>query len=319
MSKLSNTNGLNSLIKIPEITVVIPIVIVILIGALFSDTFFNAKNILSIFRNVASIGIIAIFMTMLLMSKGLDLSPDAVAALTSVFFAFLLTNYGASLILSIPIVLGISLVIGLANALLILKLKIPSFIVTLGMLYIGKGLATIVAGGSYIMIKQEFAIYSFKILDITMDVFIFIGLAIVADLILRFTVFGRKIKLIGVNSSSAKISGIKTEQITAVLYILTSLSAGLASVLFTMRSGIGTTDCGSSWALQAITACIIGGTSLYGGKGSILGTILGVVFMGIITNLMMIFGIASEWQYVGIGLFMIVGILLGVYRERKLL
>jgi len=314
----SASRGLNKLIMIPEITVAISILTVVIIGTVFSDSFLTARNILNIFRNTASIGIIAIFMTMLLMSRGLDLSPDAVASLSSVMFASLIMKSGFSIGTTTLIVILVSFVIGALNSVLILLMKIPSFIVTLGMMFVGKGLATIVAGGSYILAKRNYPIYSFKLFGVTMDVIILIVIAIAVDLLLRYTVFGRKVKLIGVNSKAARISGINVNIIAATLYILTALASGFASILFTMRSGIGTTDCGTNWALQAITAAVIGGTSLYGGKGTILGTFLGVFFMGLITNIMMIFGIASEWQYVGIGVFMIFGILLNTYREKKL-
>jgi ribose transport system permease protein len=309
-------NIYRNIIKIPEITILIPVILLSIFAVIFTETFFALKNIISIIRNISSIGIVSIFMTMLLMSRGLDLSSDAVAALIGVVFAFLLVKLDLPLGVVIICVIAIAVIVGLLNSIFILRLGIPSIIATLGMLYIGKGLSTVIAGGSYIVIDRQFAIYDFKIFGITIDVFIFIGIAVISDLVLRFTTFGRKVKLIGINANAAKISGINTIQITSILYILTALGAGFASLLFSMRSRIGTIDAGTSWALQAISACVIGGTSLFGGKGSILGTVLGVIFMGIVTNLMILLGIKSEWQYVGIGLFMLLGILLGVYREK---
>ena len=307
------------MIRIPEITVLIPVVVIVILGAFISNNFLTISNFLSMIRNASYIGIVSITVTFLLMSKGLDLSCDGVAAISSVLFAKLLQDIGLSPVLTLLITFAIAGSIGFINAQLITRLDMPSFIVTLGMLSAARGFALIVSNGGYIMIRHAFlSISSLKILGINIDVYIFIAIAVVAHIILKYTNIGRKIKLLGTNVDAATISGIKTIKIRTVLYILTALGACTSGVLFTMRSGMGMNDCGTSWALQSITACVIGGTSIYGGKGSVIGTVLGVLFMVMITNIMMLCGIQAEWQYVGIGMFIVLGVLLQVYRSNKL-
>jgi ribose/xylose/arabinose/galactoside ABC-type transport system permease subunit len=272
-------------------------------------------------RNVSYVGIVAIFMTFLLMSKGLDLSCDSVAALTSILVAFALQYLNLSPILSIGLAVIVSAVIGLINSRLITAFRMPSFIVTLGMLYVAKGSALILSNGGYIMIKNRdyfLSLINKKYFGLTMDIYVFLVIAVGAEFVLRFTSIGRKIILLGTNSDAARISGINTVRIISILYILTSIGASLGAIEFTMRSSIGMIDCGTMWALQAITACVIGGTSIYGGKGSIIGTILGVIFLAEATNIMTLGNIHAEWQNVGLGLFIILGIFLEVFRTQRL-
>lgn len=310
---------LKTAIGIPEVTVLIPVAVALIIGTLASPEFMTTSNIVNLFRNVSYVGVLSIFVTMLLMSKGLDLSCDSVAALTSIIIGTAVMKLGLHPLIGILIGLATAAFIGIISGFLIMKVGMPSFVVTLGMLYVARGLAVVIADGAFIMIKNDFiGVIGTKFLGITLDVYIFIIIAIIADLTLRYTVMGRKIKLVGTNSEAAKICGINTARIGIMLYMLTALAAGIGATMFTMRSSIGMYDCGNSWALQAITACVVGGTSIYGGKGSVLGTVLGVFFMGMITNIMMLCNIQAEWQYVGIGLFMVAGILLEVYRTRKL-
>ena len=310
---------IQDVIRIPEITILFPVMIVILVGISVSPKFLTISNIYTMIRNISYIGIVSIFMTFLLMSKGLDLSCDAVAGFCSIVFAYTMQKLSWSPIVCITTALALSAVIGYANGLLVTKVGIPSFVVTLGMLSIAKGATLILSNGSYIMIHNDFlSISNVKVLGISLDVYAFIIIAIIADILLRYTGAGRKIALLGTNASSAVVAGIRTVKITIILYVAIAVGTGFAALLFTFRSGIGMTDCGTSWALQAITACVIGGTSLYGGSGSILGTIFGVFFMGLLTNIMSLLSIKAEWQYVGIGLFMVLGIVLEVYRSNKL-
>jgi len=308
----------DTIIGVPEITILIPVVLTLILGSFLSPVFLTVTNMMNIIRSVSYYGIIAIFMTKLLMSRSLDLSCDSVAAFSSVLFAWLLMNADVSIPLAIIIALACSVVIGLVNAILIQKFSIPPFVATLGMMFMMRGIALIVSGGGFVMIAGIEMNAENRFLGMTMDVFVFIGLAVLADLVLRFTGTGRKNKLMGTNLEAAKLSGINTIAIATSLHILTAMAASLGGILFTMRSSIGAISVGTGWALQAITGCILGGTSLRGGKGSVLGSVLGVFFMGLVTNLMILYNIRAEWQNVGIGIFMIFGILLEVYRSRKL-
>ena len=316
--KKGNANSVfNLIIGVPEITILIPVVILLVAGSFLSPAFLTQANMINVVRNVSYHGIIAIFMTLLLMSKSLDLSCDSVAAFSSILFAWMLMNTGASILSASLAAIAFSAVAGVVNAILIQKFSLPPFVATLGMMFVMRGIGLIVSDGGFIMITDVAMPAENRFLGITLDVYTFVVLAVLADIVLRFSGSGRKIRLLGTNLIAAKLSGINTVKISIALHILTAMAASLGALLFTMRSSIGTITIGTGWALQAITGCIIGGTSLRGGKGSILGSFLGVLFIGLITNLMMLGGIQAEWQNVGIGIFMIVGILLEVYRSRK--
>lgn len=311
---------LEKFIQIPEITIFVTLIAAFALASLLSPSFLKGDNLLGLVRNVSYIGIIAIFMTLLLMSKGLDLSCDSSAAMSSVIFANAVVNLKMPIIEAIALALGAAFVLGLVNSVFILRANMPSFVVTLGMLNVAKGVGFAISNGFAIsglpIELQKFI--NFKVIGIPLDVIIFIAIAISADFILRFTTSGRKIILIGVNYDTAVLSGIKAKKIITVLYASTALAASLAAIMFTFRSRMGMLDVGTNWSLQAITGCVIGGTSIYGGKGSILGTVLGVIFMGTVTNIMVQTGVSSEWQYVGIGVFMILGILLDLFRSNKM-
>lgn len=311
---------LDKFIQIPEITIFATLIITFAVGSLLSPSFLKVDNLLGLVRNVSYIGIVAIFTTLLLMSKGLDLSCDSSAAMSSVIFANAVINLKMPVIEAIALALGAALLLGFVNSILILRANMPSFVVTLGMLMVAKGVGFAISSGFAIsglpLELQKFI--NLKVSGIPLDVIIFIVIAIGADFVLRFTTSGRKIILIGTNYDTAILSGIKAKKIITMLYIGTALAASFAAIMFTFRARMGMLDVGTNWSLQAITACVIGGTSIYGGTGSILGTVLGVIFMGSITNIMVQTGVSSEWQYVGLGLFMIVGILLDLYRSKKM-
>lgn len=312
-------NIFKKIAKVPEITILVPVMLLIIMGTFISDSFLSVSNFLGMVRNASYIGIVSIFVTFLLMSKGLDLSVDGLAAISSVLFAKLLQEIEMNVLPATLIVFIVAGLIGLINALLITRLGMPSFIVTLGMFSVTRGVALILSNGGYIMIMtQPLSISKMKIFGVNVDVYLFIFIAVISHIILRYSAVGRKIKLLGTNVKTAQVSGLNTTRIRSILYVFTALGACLSGILFTTRSGMGMNDAGTSWALQCITACVIGGTSIDGGKGSILGTVLGVFFMVMITNTMMLSGIQAEWQYVGIGMFIVLGVLLEVYRSNKI-
>jgi ribose transport system permease protein len=311
---------LAAVVRIPEITVLIPVGLLVVVGTIVSREFLTWSNLSSMVRNASYIGIVAVCMTFLLMSRGLDLSCDSVAALTSIVLAYAMQIMNFPPWIAILLAVGVAVLVGILNSQLITGFGMPSFIVTLGMLYIARGISLILSNGGYIMMKtgRDFlAIVNTKLLGLTFDVWIFLMIAVLGECVLRFTGSGRRIVLLGTNAEAARISGIRTVRIVSVLYVMTSVGTSIGAILFTMRSVIGMNDCGTLWALQAITACVIGGTSIYGGRGSIIGTVLGVIFMALVTNIMMLANIQAEWQNVGIGLFIILGILLEVYRSRR--
>lgn len=313
---------LNKVINITEITIIVPFILIFIFGVILSPNFLTVSNWFGILRSASYVGLIAIPVTFLLSSKGLDLSAGTVVGLTAVLFSKFVVEYNVPFFLALLIVVAVASIIGFVNGFLCVNIGIPAFVVTLAMQFSVRGAAYVICQGYNISgIPEKITVYGntrFLFNFVTIEMIALIILAIIADFILRRTAFGRKLLLVGTNDTAANLCAIKVKSIRRGAFMATSMVAAISGVLFTMRSGMGVPSAGTEWDMQAIIACVLGGTSIYGGKGSILGTILGVIFMALVLNIMLIAQISSSWQFVGLGGFMILGIVLDVARSRYL-
>lgn len=303
-------------------------VLILFIGVLAVMTEGNSIqpiNLINIVRQVSAIGIIAVGMTFVIITLGIDLSVGSILALSAVVASSLAQNQSESMKfagLDLPIivaVLGGVLVGGLAgltNGVLIAKFRLAPFIATLGMMSIARGLAYIYSGGrpisnlkdDYNYIGQEY------LFGVPWPVILFLGVAALAHFILNYTKFGRYVYAMGGNEVAARVSGIRIPRVTIVIYTMIGLMSGLAGVLLSARIGSGNPELGTGIELDAITASIIGGTSFKGGIGTIWGTCIGALLIGIINNGLDLLNVSPFMQMVVKGAIIIFAIIID---ERK--
>jgi len=293
------------------------LVVSLVIGAL-EPVFFSPINILNVIRQISIIGIIAIGETMVILLGGIDLSVGAVVAFTGAVAAKLLVETGWAIPLAIAAALVVGLGIGVANGFISRKGGMHPFIVTLGTLSIFRGLTLILAGGRPISGLPETFLWlgGGEIGSIPVPVILFLGLIIAAGFMLSRTTFGRKIYAIGGNEEAARLSGIAVDRIYITAFAIAGLLSGLGGVVLTSRLNSAELVAGQGYELDVIASVVIGGTSLFGGVGSVYGTLVGALLIGVISNGLNLLGVSSYWQLVVKGLVIIIAALIDNLKRR---
>ncbi len=280
--------------------------------------FFARINIINILLSVSLIGIIAVPWSMLCISGGLDISVGSAMGFTAVIIT-LIYNRGINLVLSIIIGLVVAVIVGLINGLLITKVGINSIITTLGMLSILRGAAFIIAGGKGLPIYNEKFRYigMGRIWILPIPVVILIIFFVAGYLVLKYSAYGRNIYVTGGNERAAMVSGINVDWIRISLYMLTTASAGLAGLIFSAQLGQTWPKTGTGYEFAVITAVVLGGVSLAGGKGRISGALLGVLIIGTLTYGLEITGVHSFYITIAQGTILLIAVTIDQLRLRK--
>jgi len=286
--------------------------------SLSTNTFFTSSNLAVVSRQISLSAVIAIGMTLVILMGGIDLSVGSIVAITSVVVGLTMVRANMPIWLSILAGLMMGMLTGYINGILIVKTKVPPFIITLGMMGLARGAALVITKGAsisgfpeqYLPIGQGFL---FKYIPI--PVVIAIVLAIVFHFILTNTTFGRRIYLIGSNEEAALLSGINVNRMKVFLYMGCTTMASVEAVIETSRMSTGQPASGSGYELTAIGAVIIGGASMAGGEGTVLGTMLGAILLGLITNGLILLGISAYWQQVFSGTIIILAVTLDTWRR----
>jgi ribose/xylose/arabinose/galactoside ABC-type transport system permease subunit len=276
-----------------------------------SPFFLSVSNFLNILLASTTIGVLAIAATLILSSAGLDLSIGSVMALAGVVGAYFCVVAELPWFMAIFGALGTGALAGFINGFLVTRTRIPAFIVTLGMLGIARGLSFIIApNGGAIYGLPSIVVYlgQGRPFGIPTPVIILAIVAIAAHYALAYSRFGRHTLAMGDNENAARATGIPVERLRLKLYTLSGLLAGLAGLIFMARVNAGDPVAGINYELAAITAAIIGGTSLFGGKGSILGAMIGALIMGVLQNGLNLLGVQSYYQQVAIGAVLILAV-----------
>ncbi|WP_343247217.1 ABC transporter permease [Diplocloster hominis] len=301
-----------------EPALLIIIIALSLIISIFSPHFLSGTNIISMFVALTVEGIIVLGMVLLLIIAGLDLSVGAVMAFTGVSVAMMI-NKGIPVFLAILAALLLALAIGLLNGFLISEIGLNSFITTLGMMMVVKGLMLVISQGKAVLnMPASFkAIGQGKIAGIQYPIIIMITLVIVMDLLVRHTRFMRQTYYIGSSELASQLNGIHVKKIKMLMYCLSSFFAGLAGVLITARFGNASVTLGDNTAMNVITAAIIGGASLNGGQGTVLGAFLGAVFMQLISTSLNMLNVNMYWQNFVTGAILIIAILIDAVNGKR--
>lgn len=289
--------------------VLIIFIMEILICWIISDKFLMPTNILNILRQIAMTGILAIGMTFVIITGGIDLSVGSIIAMTTVFTAAAVSAkmpIGGAVM--IGILCGVS--IGALNGLGIAYGKMPPFIMTLGTTSIASGIAYLYSNGLPIMLKGDFLqLGNGMIGKVPYVVLYFAALLIFGHILLRHTVFGRHVYSIGSNKEATRLSGINVKSNTMLVYIISGLMAGIAGIIYCSQLGIGTPIAGDGYELTAISAVFVGGASVSGGTGTMWGTFLGAAIIGSLNNIMNLTGVNPFLQTLLSGVIIIVAVL----------
>jgi inositol transport system permease protein len=301
---------------------------VILLSLLTRGTFLQPQNLINVIRQVAAIGIIATGMTFVIIINGIDLSVGSIVAVSAVVSSSLAQTPEASVImypgLQLPVIVAILSgllvggLLGLINGSLIAGFKIAPFIATLGMMTAARGLALIYSNGRPISrLSPSFNfIGQGDFLFVPVPIWILAIVAVGAHVILNFTRFGRHTYAIGGNEQAARVSGIHLNKIKVGIFALSGLLAGLAGIMLAARIGSGNPQLGTGIELDAITAAVIGGTSFNGGVGTIWGTVVGALIIGIINNGLDLLNVSPFMQQVVKGTIIVLAIIIDERKNR---
>lgn len=307
-----------SIFKTREFVIALLLVVASLIISLFAPTFLSWLNIKSVILAVSVNGIIAVGMVLLLAVGEMDLSVGMAMAFTGVICAKLM-KADVPMVLAILIALVISAVIGLLNGFMVAKIGLNSFIVTLGMSSCLQGLMLVISNGSSVSSLPD----SFKnigqgtFLDLQYPVYVLIVIVVAADLLFRNNRGMRQIYYVGSNEKAAKLNGIKISKVKVSTFIAASVLSGLVGIMFAARLGSASVTIGGSTAMDTITACIIGGASLKGGRGTVLGAVLGALFLSILSTALNLLNVNVYWQNFITGAILILAIMIDAFTEYR--
>jgi len=292
------------------------LVVVCVVMTFASDTFLSAGNITNILRQVSINAIIAVGMTLVILTGGIDLSVGAVMALSGTLAAGLMAG-GINGGIGILVCLGVGLGFGLANGAFVAYAKMPPIIVTLATMGIARGLALIYTGGYPISGLPTWMRFfgAGSVLGVQTPIVVMIVVYVVGWVLLERTPFGRYVYAIGGNETATRLSGVRVSPTKLIVYGLSGLASAIAAVVLTSRLMSGQPGAGEGFELDAIAAVVLGGTSIAGGRGSLIGTLLGALLLGVLNNGLNMVGVNPYVQTVVKGGIILLAIYIG--RERR--
>ena len=286
--------------------------------AVLSDAFLSASNLLNVLRQASLIFLLASGVTLVILAAGLDLSIGANVALSACLAATVIKLTGS---ISLGIVTGLAcgIVIGLLNGVLITTLRLPPFIATYGMLWVLHGITYwYMAGDTIYDFPPAFrALGSGYALGVPVPVYLMLGCLFAGGLFTRYTTYGHEIYAIGANTEVARLSGIPVRSRLNLVYMLSGAMAGLASVVYLARLNSAEADIGEPLMLPAIAAVLIGGTSLFGGVGSLSGTLVGALFLTLVLNGMNLLTVGANWQPLVTGVIVVAAAWIDIVTRRR--
>lgn len=293
--------------------------LLVIFSAAISDVFFTSVNLSNLLKQVSGVGIISIGMLIVILTGGIDLSVGSMVALLAVCFALLVNIFALPLAILLTLTIGFAL--GSISGYLVAYQKMAPFVATLALMTIARGLGFIYSKGSPVVFDtvggltmSNFANNS--VLGIPNIAIVFFLIVILAMAMLRYNVFGRIIIAIGSNEEASRLSGIKVNKYKFLVYAISGTLAALAAIVVASRTNLGSPNMGMAWELDAIAAVVIGGASLNGGKGTAINTLMGVLILGLISNILNLLNVPSYPQQVVKGAIIIFAVLLQRFENK---
>ena len=302
--------------NLPALGTAGPLLALIFAGAFFaaqSDRFLTSENLSLVLQQVMVVGVIAIGQTLIILTAGVDLSCGMVMALGGIVMSKLAAELGLPVPVAIACGIGVTTLFGLVNGALVTAVKLPPFIVTLGTMNVAFAITQLYSDSQTVTDLPEsmnalggtFAVGG---TSVVYGVVVMLALYLIAWFGLRETAAGRHVYAVGNNPEAARLTGIATQRVLLGVYVLAGILYGIASLLSVSRTGVGDPNAGQTENLDAITAVVLGGTSLFGGRGAVLGSLLGALIVGVFRNGLTLMGVSSVYQVLVTGILVILAV-----------
>ena len=303
-------------IDLRQVGLPLAVVALIVYFSITSEVFLTTQNWQNIGLQASALACVAFGQAYVVLTAGIDLSVGSTVALVSIVAAMFMGN---GLVLAIVVALAVGTLVGLVNGLVITRLRVAPFIATLAMLSIASGLALNVSGGTPIVgLPVDFTSFAYsKFFGVPMPVVLAVVVFGIAYFVLRATRLGRNVYATGGNAEAARLSGISTRTTTLSTYVICSILAAVGGLILTSRVASGQPSLGGDLALQSVAAVVLGGVSLFGGRGGLIGVAFGVAFVTVLTNGLNLMNVSSYTQLMVVGSAMIIAIALDQYLSRK--
>ncbi len=284
-----------------------------------SRHFLTVNNLRNILIAVSVIGVVSTAMTAAIIGRGPDLTVGSIVAMSGCIIGNLVLMNGYPWFVGIIVAIVVGVIVGYLNGLIIVKFDLSSIIVTLGMMNVVRGLSFILVGGTARFISDSRLLYLGRArwFGIPLPIIIVLFSFVTVDFVLRNTVFGRQVFSSGGNRTAARLAGINVNKNTIILFVLSGFMASIAGLIIIGIGGAAMPYIGEAYALDAVTAVLLGGTTLAGGKGSVRMTFLGVLIIGILNNGMTLMNVQTYWQITAKGTFLIIAIILDSLQHKK--
>jgi ribose/xylose/arabinose/galactoside ABC-type transport system permease subunit len=315
-------NGIKITLKnfLKRYRLIMILILIVLISFVISDHFLSLNNFLNIIRQISMVAIIAVGSTVIIINGGIDLSIGSVSAFSGVLFAGLVANHDFSIFIALVVTLFFGAIAGLINGGVTVGFSVPPFIVTLASMYIFRGLAYIYTGGGYPIsnVPKNFDILGRGYMGfIPIPIIIMAVVFIVFIWFLNYTKYGLYIYCVGGNETASKLFGVNINLVKIIAYVMGSVLASLGGVILASRLNSGQPAAGENFLFMAITATILGGTSLTGGEGTLIGTLLGAVILGFLNNILTLKNVSYFYQLVVQGLVLMIAVIIDVLLVKK--
>ena len=301
-----------------ELSVLPGLVVLAVVGAIVSPIFFQPPNVSLIFQQSSELGVVVVGLVFIVLTGRIDISLESTVGFAPMVAALLMVSHGgwgvhASAPVGILITLGIGALIGLVNGVLVVKVGLDSFIVSLAMLILLRGVTTGISQGQTLSGLPD--AYNFlgsaSVAGVPVDVMVTIVLFVLAGLFLKFHSWGRALYAIGGNESTARAAGVPVDRVLITAFVAASTLAALAGILLAGRLSAVTADAGQNLIFSALASTVIGGIALIGGQGRIIGAALGVALLGVLTNVLTLAGVSTFWIDAVYGVVILLALLVG--------
>ena len=312
-------------LRLPSAATLGPLVALVLACAFFgmrSDRFLTGDNLSIVLQQVMVVGVIAVGQTLIILTAGVDLSCGMVMALGGIVMTTLAVEHGVPVPIAIGCGIGATTAFGLLNGLLVTRLKLPPFIVTLGTLNIAFAITQLYSNAQTVTDVPDSMTAlggTFQVGNtaVVYGVVVMLLLYVVATYVLTQTAAGRHVYAVGNNLEAARLSGIATPRVLLGVYVVAGMCYGLAALLSVARTGVGDPNAGQAENLEAITAVVLGGTSLFGGRGALFGTLVGALVVGVFRNGLTLIGVSSVYQVLVTGVLVILAVATDQFARRR--
>ena len=321
----SRQSWLKKLFKIQEVNVLLPLLALVIIATAINPGFWEGANIPIIMRRMAMWGFVAIGETLIILVGEIDISVGAMTAFVGVLFSILMANFGWPLYLAIAAVVLSAMALSIFSGFCIVKLKLSAFITTIAMQFICLGAAKALTDARPVsLLKTEAAqgLIHFgqsEPLGLSWGFFMFALLIIAGQIMLKRTAFGRQIYATGDNKNAARLAGVRVDFVKIAVFAISGILVGIAGVMLIGKEAVGNANNADGWELLAIASAAIGGISLVGGAGSMIGAFIGMVMMQVISNILILLNVNQHMQSVLLGIFLVSSVFMDIRRRNKLL